>query len=99
MSFSAWYRVPVGLSANTPMPAGNTVSSGQLADVTLFWPTDGAFPNGRCPTSEFVPSSIQIIFGDRGSSTVRNTFVDGREVAVCGQHINIECVGSLGPTK
>lgn len=50
----------LALSANTPIPAGNTVTSGQLAYVTLFWPTDGSFLSGHCPTADFVPAAVQI---------------------------------------
>jgi len=84
------------LSGDTPMPADNIVSSGQLAYVSLFWPTDGSFAGGRCPTPDFIPAAIEITFGNSGPTTVSNIPVDGREVAICGQHMSVS-VGPLGP--
>jgi hypothetical protein len=88
------------LSADTPMPADNTVSSGQLAFLTLFWPTDAdaeLAQNGPCPTPDFVPAAIDINFGGSGAVTVPNTRIDGREVAICGQRISVADVGPLTP--
>jgi hypothetical protein len=47
----------IALSADTSMPPDNTVPSGQLAILSMFWPNDwdaeGAV-NGRCPSPDFV---------------------------------------------
>jgi hypothetical protein len=90
----------IALSADTSMPPDNTVPSGQLAILSMFWPNDwdaeGAV-NGRCPSPDFVPAAIQISFGSSGAVNVRNIPIGGRQLAICGQHISVEYVGLLTP--
>lgn len=91
---------PIPLTANTPVPSDHVVTTGTLAYLSLFWPTDGSFAGGSCPTPDFVPSAARITFGGTVSVTIKDLRAGPplREVAICGRHISIESVGPLPPS-
>lgn len=90
---------PIPLTANTAIPSDHVIRAGKLAYLSLFWPTDGSFAGGHCPTPDFVPSAARITFGSTTSVTVTDLQASPppRTVAVCGQHISIPSVGPLTP--
>jgi len=86
----------IDLSARSPFPPTNP-PAGRLAFVALLWPTDGSFPTGTCPTPDFVPDAVRIVFSDGKPITVTHLRANGRQVAICGSHIGVLDVGPLGP--
>jgi len=87
----------IALTADTSMPSDNTVSSGQLAYVILFWPTDADTPgavDGHCATPDFIPATTRFTFGDSGPIDVSNN----GQIAICGKFISILNIGILSPS-
>ena len=86
----------IDLSARSPFPPQNP-PSGHMAYVSFLWPTDGSFAAGACPTADFVPQAARMVFDDSTAITVSNQSADGRDIAICGSHIDDLVAGPLGP--
>lgn len=93
---SSFNSIP--LTADTSIPTDHVVKSGDLAYLTLLWPTDGSFAGGVCPTPDFVPSAARITFDGATSLNVKDLQAGPRAVAICGQHISTPSIGPLTPS-
>lgn len=98
LSATQTFSDSIELSARSAFPPANPPVA-QMADVTLFWPTDGSFSRGTCPTPDFVPSAVRIVFAGTSPITVTQLtdHLFGRRIAICGSHISILGAGQLGP--
>lgn len=93
----------IPLSASTPVPLDNKLGSGQLVSVLLVWPTDAlaadlvGSTSGRCPTPDFVPTAVQLSFGDSGAVVVTHLRIGDTDISICGHHISIVGVDPTPP--
>jgi hypothetical protein len=105
LSASTTLNTPIFLAANTKMPAGNFVPTGDsLAAVGLRWPTIamGALmmgsTSGYCPQALFSPAAVRIEFKGIAPITVSQfiaTSMPSQPLSLCGTQFWIDGVSPL----